>query len=110
MAPRFEVRLTLAAQEDLANLYIYIAEHRTVDQANRLIDELLARIATVETFPLQGLIPRELAALGDRDYRQLSMPPFRLSYEVFDATVLVSLIVDGRRDLPELLVRRLLAC
>lgn len=108
MAQRFDVRLTFAARDDLMTLHTYVKTHRSVDEAERLLDDLLVRIATLETFPLRGPVPPELAALGDHHYRQLSVPPYRLIYEVVEAVVLVSVIVDARRDLSALLARRLL--
>lgn len=108
MSQRFTVELSLNAEADLDTIHAYVSAHRSVDQADRLIGDLLAKAATLETFPLRGPVPSELAALGEQNYRQVSLPPYRLFYEVIDSVVFISLIVDGRRDLPELLARRLL--
>ena len=108
MAQRFTVTLSLTAEQDLGAIHAYIAANSSVEQADRVTRDLFAKAATLETFPLRGPVPDELALLGRHNYRQLSLPPYRLFYEVIDSVVLVSLIVDGRRDLPELLARRLL--
>lgn len=53
-------------------------------------------------------IPRELSALGIREYRQLFFKPYRVIYRVLDGRVIIYLIADGRRDMESLLARRLL--
>lgn len=73
-----------------------------------MLDALLALIASLETFPLRGAIPKELEAFGLKRYRQVVLPPYRVLYRVVAARVFVVLIVDGRRDLPTLFERRAL--
>jgi len=58
--------------------------------------------------PEQGSYPRELVALGIKDYRQTMFKPYRAIYRVLNRQVVIYLIVDGRRDLWSLLARRLL--
>jgi toxin ParE1/3/4 len=60
-------------------------------------------------FPERGSYPKELLALGIKEYRQTSFKPYRVIYRVLDRQVLIYLIVDGRRDMQSLLSRRLLA-
>ena len=107
-APAYEVRLTQGAEEDLEALYDYLAAHRGADDAEALLERLLAKIGTLEQFPLRGSVPKELAPLGIREFRQILLPPYRLIYRVIGKTVFVTLIADGRRDMQALLARRLL--
>ena len=52
--------------------------------------------------------PKELLALGIRDYREIFFKPCRVIYRVPGDVVHVFLIADGRRDIQTLLQRRLL--
>jgi len=52
--------------------------------------------------------PKELAAVGIRDYRQAVFKPWRVVYRVIGDRGVVYLIVDGRRDMQTVLARRLL--
>ena len=61
----------------------------------------------LSTFPERGSHPKELLALGVRDYRQIFFKPYRLIYRIVERRVYVFLIVDGRRDMQSLLARRL---
>ena len=58
--------------------------------------------------PERGAYPKELLALGIREYREVFFKPYRIIYRVMGKNVYVLLIVDGRRDMQSLLQRRLL--
>jgi len=59
-------------------------------------------------FPERGNCPRELLALGIKDYRQTAFKPCRVIYRILGRQVVIDVIVDGRRDVQNLLARRLL--
>lgn len=59
-------------------------------------------------FPGRGSYPKELVALGIKDYRQTAFKPYRVIYRVLGTRVVIYLIADGRRDMPSVLARRLL--
>lgn len=105
---RFEVLLTGHAERDLEALYDYIAEHDTPGNAAHVLDRIEKTLQSLSTFPERGSHPKELLALGIRDYRQTFFKPYRLNYRIVERRVYVYLIVDGRRDLQALLARRLL--
>jgi len=65
-------------------------------------------IESLESFPLQGPVPRELDALGIREFRQLLLRQYRGIYRVAGAKVFILVIADGRREFQTLLERRLL--
>lgn len=105
---RFVVVLTEDAERDLEELYDYIAEHDTAGKAAQLLDRIEETLEKLSTFPERGTHPKELLALGIRDYRQTFFKPYRLIYRIIERRVYVYLIVDGRRDMQALLGRRLL--
>ena len=104
----FDVRLTRGAEIDLEALHGYVKDNLSAEQADVLLDRLLAAIETLETFPLRGSVPKELDVLGIREFRQILVEPYRLIYSVGGKTVFVMVITDGRRDMQALLERRLL--
>lgn len=104
----YEVLLTVGAEQDMEELYDYIAEYDCAVNASRVLDQLLEVAQSLEIFPERGADPKELIALGIRDYRQTSFKPYRVIYRVLGHKVYIHLIVDGRRDMQSLLARRLL--
>ncbi|MCE7966884.1 MAG: type II toxin-antitoxin system RelE/ParE family toxin [Nitrospira sp. NTP2] len=94
---RYEVLLTQGAEQDLESICDYIAEFDCVANANDVLDRLMVVVEGLAQFPERGSYPKELMALGIKEYRQTALKPYR-----------VYLIIDGRRDMQSLLARRLL--
>jgi toxin ParE1/3/4 len=107
-SPLFEVRYTRGAEDDLERLYDYLAEQGSPSIADALLDAVLEKVDALERFPHRGSVPKELAGLGIRTFRQLMLSPYRIIYRVIGQEVFVLLIADGRRDMQALLERRLL--
>ena len=104
----YNVRLSLGARHDLDSIYSYLIQVGSLVDPDELIQKLLDKAAQLSTFPLRGNVPKELEALGIRDFRQITMPPYRLIYQVTGDIVQILLIVDGRRDIRTLLEARVL--
>jgi len=68
----------------------------------------LEAVESLSTFPERGVYPKELVAIGVRDYRQTTFKPYRVIYRVMGQKVYIYMIADGRRDMQSLLARRLL--
>lgn len=105
---RYEVLLTQGAERDLESIHDYIAEFDGIADANQVLDQLIEIVEGLAQFPERGSYPRELLALGIKEYRQAAFKPYRVIYRVLASRVVIYLIVDGRRDLQSVLARRLL--
>ena len=103
---RYEVLLTRAAEQDLESIHDYIAEFDCVANANYVLDQLMEVVEGLAQFPERGNYPKELAALGIKEYRQTAFKPYRVIYRVIGSQVIIYLIVDGRRDMQSALARR----
>jgi toxin ParE1/3/4 len=104
----FAVMLTNDAARDLEELYDYIALHEAPQKANYVLEQIEKASSRLSEFPEQGAYPKELLALGIREYREIFFKPYRIIYRVVDKNVYLLLVVDGRRDMQTLLQRRLL--
>jgi toxin ParE1/3/4 len=104
----FAVLLTNDAARDLEELYDYIARHDAPQKADYVLEQVEKAFSTLSEFPERGAYPKELAALGIREYREIFFKPYRIIYRVIDTNLYVLLIVDGRRDMQTLLQWRLL--
>jgi toxin ParE1/3/4 len=104
----YEVLLTAGAERDLEDIYNYIAESDSPTKADHVLNRLLEAADHLAAFPERGSRPKELQALGIREYRQTFFKPYRLIYRVIGKQVFVYVIADGRRDMQSLLERRLL--
>lgn len=105
---RYSVLLTPDAQQDLQDIYDYVAEDDATMKADALLDKLEAGVTSLERFPERGTVIKELRDNGITEYRKIYFKPYRIIYRVLAAQVMVYLIVDGRRDMQTVLTRRLM--
>jgi toxin ParE1/3/4 len=105
---RFKVNLVIDAETDLFDIYLYVAQHDSPEKAGRLLNNLEKTILRLETTPLRGSSPPELESIGVYEFREIYFKPYRIIYQVIKTIVYVHCIIDGRRDLQDLLQKRLL--
>jgi toxin ParE1/3/4 len=108
-AERYEILLTRGAEQDLEAVHDYIAEFDCVANADHVLDQLMEAAESLSRFPDRGSFPKELIALGIKEFRQTTFKPYRVIYRVLGSQVVIHLIADGRRDMQSLLMRRLLS-
>ncbi len=65
-------------------------------------------IQKLESHPMCGHIPPELERIGVLEFREVHYKPYRIIYEVYKSEVFVYCVLDGRRDMQELLQKRIL--
>jgi toxin ParE1/3/4 len=104
----FEVLLADDAERDLDDIFMYVAEHDGIINAEKVLTALGNACAKLASFPERGNVPKELQSVGISEYREARFKPYRIIYRVFGRRVIVYCIVDGRRDMQSLLQRRLL--
>lgn len=105
---KFEVLLTEGAEQDLEAIHDYISEYDCVANAHCVLDQLMEVVKSLSKFPQRGSYPKELVALGIKEYRQTAFKPYRVIYRVAGSQVIIYLMADGRRDMQAVLARRLL--
>lgn len=106
----YRVVFTNAALQDLDEIADYIANLHGARQALYVAREIRKRVETLKVFPDRGAHLQELVDLGaggTLDYRQLHWKPYRIVYFVSGRVVNIMLIADDRRDMPALLMKRL---
>ena len=104
----YKVITTVQSENDLLDIYMYVAKADSPVQADRLIDGLEETLASLESTPTRGQAPAELDRLGVFRYLQVHFGPYRIIYEIEADTVIIVAVLDGRRNMQALLDRRLL--
>lgn len=105
---KYRVLLVAAAERDLLDLHLFVERHDSPSRADSLLDKIEQAITSLGQMPERGHAPPELARLGIRDFHEIHYKPYRIIYEIIDKDVVVHAVVDGRRDLRDLLEERLL--
>ena len=105
---RNNVQVTAGAERDLVEIMTFLMERKGAAFAEKILEGILDSAAEMAQFPERGSHPKELLALGIKDFRQMIFHPYRLIYRVEGRKVFLYLVADGRRDFQSLLERRLL--
>lgn len=96
------------ATRDLERLAAYLAEETPLREKG-IIDRIVARADSLAQSPNRGRVPPEIRSLGDPTWRELLEPPWRILYRVTgESRVEIHGVLDGRRDLEDILLDRLL--
>ncbi len=103
-----KVQLDADAEEDIFEIYRYVALNDSVDQADRLFKALKGSCYSLRNLPLRGHIPPELQVIGVFQFREIRFKPYRIFYSLDRMTVTIHCVLDGRRDMQSLLQERLL--
>lgn len=104
---RYTVRWAAVAQEDLERIINFVAL-TSVDNALRVADRIERLAAGLSRFPRRGRVVPELARHGIREWLQLVEQPWRLVHRIDKNRVEVVALIDGRRNLEDLIFERLM--
>ena len=104
---RYRVIWTETATRDLEGIVAYIAEDSR-QQAKKVLKQIRGKTATLRSSPSRGRIVPELLDFDLRSWRELVLSPWRIMYRVEGNVVFVDSVIDGRRDVEDVLMRRLL--
>ncbi len=105
---KFQVRITEDAEQDLNGIYSYVVSNDSVTKAKKLFENIEKTCLSLSSFPKRGHIPPELEKVAVYDYLESHFKPYRIIYEIISDKVYIHCILDGRRELNQLLQKRLL--
>ncbi len=97
-----------SAIDDLDEILDYVAAQDGAEAAVRLYDWIARRIESLALHPRRCRVVPELARFGIKAYRELIASPYRVFVRIREGRVNIVAIIDGRRDLEELLISRVM--
>ena len=104
---RRSVVWTEIAVRDLERLTVRLAEAAPL-RAERILDRIISRGESLATLSHRGRTPPELRPVADRTWLEVIEATWRILYRVVETTVEIHAILDGRRDLRDILLERML--
>ncbi len=96
------------AERDITNIYEYIFYNDSQEKADYVYSRIKECISKLQFNPERGHYPREFETLGIAEYLEIHFKPYRIIYHIQDKNVTIHCVLDGRRDLEEILHYRLL--
>lgn len=101
-----EVIWAPSAIRDMDDILDYVATSQGGDSAEHLYLKVASRIESLSRFPRRARLVAELRRVGVREYRELIVSHYRILFRIVGQTVAILGVLDGRRDLSELIMRR----
>ena len=108
MIKKYKVIIDPLAKLDLKEIFIFVAINDSIQSANKLLDGLEEACYKLEKYPERGHIPPELRQTGIKNYLEIHYKPYRIIYEIERNLVYIHSVLDGRRNIQEILNNRIL--
>jgi len=105
---KFKVLIDPQAKRDLREIFFYVATNDNIYAADKLLNALEKTCYKLEEYPERGHIPQELSQTGIKKYLEIHYKPYRIIYEIDKKLIYIHSILDGRRNIQEILSERLL--
>jgi toxin ParE1/3/4 len=107
MNPNFQVIWTSVGENDLKEIIEYISAE-SPQNALSILKKIKKKASSLYTLPERGRIVPELQDQGIFQYRELVLPPWRLIYRVAERKVFVLSVIDSRRNVEDVLLKRMI--
>lgn len=107
MKESFEVFWASVAEKDLLGIIDIIVDDNP-EIALEILNKIKAGTAKLDHFPRRGRIVPELLKHGISRYREIVIKPWRVIYRIEEGKVYVVSVIDGRRNVEDVLLARLL--
>lgn len=104
MTNRYAVRWTPEAEGDAATIVEFF--HDPII-AEKVIVQFGVKADSLQTLPERGRVVPELRKIGVLTYLEVFHKPWRMVYKIQGHEVWIMAVLDGRRDLADLLFERL---
>ncbi|MCP4137409.1 MAG: type II toxin-antitoxin system RelE/ParE family toxin [bacterium] len=104
----YKVSFSDNAEKDILYIYRYIRESGNPLNAEKifaLIEEACLGLSKVAE---QGHVPLELDRIGVFDFREIHVKVYRIIYKVIGKDAYIHSVLDGKRDIREILQQRIL--
>jgi toxin ParE1/3/4 len=103
---KYNVHIISDAEKDLFEIYDYIKKAGYPQNAETIFLEIETACCNLSFNPEKGHYPPELQRIDVYGYREIHVKVYRILYEIIKSDVFIHCILDGRRNISEILQRR----
>ena len=104
---RYNVLIPSSVIYDIQEIVDYISEEYA-SIALAILDRLENKINSLKSYPDRGRVVPELLSQNIIEYHELIEAPWRIIYKIFDSNVFILTVIDGRRNVQDVLLRKLM--
>lgn len=94
------------ASTDFEDIVGWILDNHSTRHAELFINSIDAEIRQLKEQPKSGRVIPELDRHNITKYREIVVPPWRVFYSVEAERILILAVIDGRRNIEEILLHR----
>ena len=106
MSKTYKINWANVAENDLMEIIEYISMDRPAD-ALKILQKIKKMASSLYSLPERGRVVPELQDQGILTYREIVIPPWRIIYRISDNDVYVLTVLDARRNVEDILLKRL---
>jgi toxin ParE1/3/4 len=108
MTPKYKIIWTNVAECDLRDIIEFISLD-SPQNALKILKKIQLKASELYTLPERGRILPELQDQGILQYREIVIPPWRLIYRIAERKVFVLSLIDSRRNVEDILLKRFIS-
>lgn len=105
---KYKILIDPQAKHDLKEIFFYVVANDSISSAEKLLASLETTCNKLKEYPERGHIPQELKLTGIKRYLEIHYKPYRIIYEIGNDLIYIHCVLDGRRNIQEILGERLL--
>ena len=106
MSKRYKIHWAGVAEHDLLDIIEYIAID-SPDNALKILQKIKKMASILHSLPERGRVVPKLQDQGILIYREIVTAPWRIIYRISDNNVYVLSVLDARRNVEDILLKRL---
>jgi plasmid stabilization system protein ParE len=107
MAEKYHVKWSAPAREDINEIIDYISQ-TNINYAVKILDKIENHVKQLDLFPERYRIVPELERYGYLLYREIIVDYWRVIYKIENNFVYIMLVIDGRRNLEDLILKKII--
>jgi addiction module RelE/StbE family toxin len=106
MDKKYFIKWTAPARKDINEIIDYISK-TNISYAVKILNSIEKNVKKLDMFPERHRIVPELEKYGYLTYREIIVEYWRIIYKIENNYVYIMLVIDGRRNLEDLLLKKI---
>ena len=106
MSKTYKINWANVAENDLIEIIEYISIESPAD-ALKILQKIKKMASSLYSLPERDRVVPELQDQGILTYREIVIPPWRIIYRISENEVYVLTVLDARRNVEDILLKRL---
>ena len=107
MAKKYFIKWTAPARDDVNEIIDYISK-TNINYATKILESIEKNVKKLDMFPERYRIVPELEKYGYLIYREIIVEYWKIIYKIENKFVYIMLIIDGRRNLEDILLKKMI--